>query len=118
MPDPQPIPIVDVTLPEVAQQHVRERRLEQVIASAEVPPGKEAAKEEVAQWLSQLAEHQQNVLLDALDHSLGDGHTRDVSFSKQKVGFKLDGVLLSVTDRTVAEESTTAPIAVRFIYKG
>lgn len=118
MPDPQPIPIVEVTLPKAAQSHVKARKLNRAIASGKVPGGKEAARKEVGEWIAQLTQHQQELLLDALDHSLSDGHGANLSFSKQRVGYKLDGILLSVTDRTVSEESTTAPLGIRFIRTG
>jgi hypothetical protein len=111
-------PIVEVVLPQAAQDALGQGDLGAALASQKFPQQHRSAIEEVAQFASSLSSTQREILLKALAHSLGASHGARLSFSKRAVGYELGGVQLSVTDATVTEEGTIVPLAITFAYKG
>lgn len=111
---PQPQLIGNVSLPTAVHGHIKEGKVEAAIDPQRFAADAKAVMQEVGQFVAKLKPSQRQVLLDALRHSLDPGHGASVSFSKQKVGYKLDGLLLSVTDATVTEDNTTGPVTIRF----
>jgi len=110
-------PIVEVSLPQAAQNHIKGGNLDAALAPQNFR-GQEKPMEEVTALVAKLIPVQRQLLLDGLAHSLRDSHGGRVSFSKRAVGYELDAVQLSVTDATVTEDGTIAPIAITFAYKG
>jgi hypothetical protein len=114
----EPQPIVEVALPQAAQDALRQGDLGAALAAQQFPQQHRNAIEEVARFAARLSPAQHQILLNALSHSLGASHGARVSFSRRAVGYELEAVQLSVTDATVTEEGTIAPLAITFAYKG
>jgi hypothetical protein len=111
------LPIIDVVLPPAAQAAIQAGNLNQALAGQHFPPAHQPAIGEVAAFAAKLSQSQRKMLLQALAHSLGASHEAKVSFSKRAVGYELGGIQLSVTDATVMEDGTVAPLAITFAYK-
>ena len=113
----EPQPIVEVVLPQAAQDALRQGDLHAALAAQKFPQQHRNAVGEVATFAARLSPAQRQILLNALSHSLGASHGAHVSFSKRATGYELGGVQLSVTDATVTEDGTIAPLAITFAYK-
>ena len=111
-------PIVEVVLPKAAQDAIGRGDLQAALAAKHFPQEHQSAMGVVAGFVAKLSPAQRQILVNALSHSLGQSHGARVSFSKSAVGYELEAVQLGVTDATVTEEGTIAPLAITFAYKG
>jgi hypothetical protein len=111
-------PIVEVVLPQAAQDALRQGDLNAALAAQKFPQQHRGGIEAVAGFAARLSPAQRQILLNALSHSMGQSHGARVSFSRSAVGYELEAVQLGVTDATVTEEGTIAPLAITFAYKG
>jgi hypothetical protein len=106
--------VAEVRLPERAGELLKAGNLEACLALPD-----KTANDKVRSFVARLTASQRSLLVDALNHALGDGHGRNLSLHTRVTGYALEpGIGLEIIDATVTEEGHTGPLAIVFAHQG
>ncbi len=110
--------IIVVTLPEASRVLIQAGKLTEALQPKHFEHFERDDRDamgEVSKFVEQLTGIQPDLLLDGLQHALGEEHHACVHFARCPSEYDVDGIGLEIKDDTVTEEKMAGPVRVIFI---